>query len=53
MIKFCESCNKQYDRNLKKCPDCGKRLKIRYSEEEIKEIQKQNDEMTVINIMMM
>ena len=53
MFKVCEKCNKQYGVEWKKCPVCGKRLKNRYSAEELKEIQKQNDDMTVINTMMM
>lgn len=53
MIKFCGKCNKQYGMDLKKCPVCGKRLKNKYSQEELKEIKKQNDDMTIINTMLM
>lgn len=53
MIKFCEHCQKQYDESMKKCPDCAKKLKPRYTPEELAEFEKQNDDMTVINTMLM
>lgn len=48
MYKFCEKCKKKYDLKEKKCPVCGTKLKKEYTEEEIKEIQKENDDMSVI-----
>ncbi len=53
MYKFCEKCKEMYDLKEKKCPKCGGKLKKQYTEEELKEIQKQNDDMTVINTMLM
>lgn len=53
MITFCEHCQKQYDESMKKCPDCGMKLKPLYAPEELAEIEKQNDDMTVINTMLM
>lgn len=53
MYKLCEKCGIKYDLKEKKCPKCGTKLKINYTEEELKEIQKQNDDMTVINTMLM
>lgn len=37
----------------KKCPQCGCKLETQYMEEELKEIQEQNDDMTVINKMLL
>ena len=55
MFKICMNCGKKYDLSEKKCtkrkcPECGGKMKTQYSEEELKEIQKQNDDMVVINI---
>ena len=54
MYKICMNCGKKYDLSEKKChnrkcPECGGKMKTQYSEEELKEIQKQNDDMVVIN----
>ena len=49
MYKFCEKCNKEYDLKEKKCPECGTNLIKKYTEEELKEIQKENDDMAVIS----
>ena len=51
MYTVCEKCGKKYDLE-KKCPKCGCKLKTQYTEEELKKIQKQNDDMTVINTML-
>lgn len=53
MKTYCGNCKKEFDSKLKKCPDCGKKLKPILSEQEQAEIQKQNDDFTVINTMMM
>ena len=53
MYKVCEKCKEKYDLKQKKCPKCGGKLKKRYTEEELKKIQKQNDDITVINTMLM
>ena len=53
MKTYCESCNKEYDCNEIKCPVCGVKLKTKYAEIELKEIQKQNDDFTVINTLIM
>ena len=53
MIKFCESCNIEYDCDEKKCRACGKKLETKYSEEELKKIQEENDDFTVINTLIM
>ena len=52
MYKVCEKCGKKYDLE-KKCPKCGCKLKTQYTEEELKKIKKQNDDMTVINTMLL
>ena len=52
MYKVCEKCEKKYA-SEKKCPKCGCKLKTQYAEEELKKIQKQNDDMTVINTMLL
>ena len=49
MYKVCIKCGKKFDLKEKKCLDCGGKLKKEYSEEELKELQKQNDDFTVIN----
>lgn len=53
MTKICIKCNKEFDENRKKCPVCGSKLKPIYTQEELEEIKKQNDDMTVINMMLM
>ncbi len=53
MKYICEKCKKEYEEKLKRCPSCGKKLKVVLTEEEQKELQKQNDDFTVINTMMM
>ncbi len=53
MMKICEQCRKQFDEKQKKCPVCGKRLKKQYTEQELKNIQKENDDITVINTFLM
>lgn len=52
MKNYCEKCGKEFDIKKKKCPVCGEKLRIDYSEEELKEIKKQNDDMVAINTMM-
>ncbi len=37
----------------KKCPVCGGKLKKQFTEEELKDIQKQNDDMAVISTLLM
>lgn len=53
MKKYCLDCEKEYPSDIKKCPDCGKKLNAKYTEEELREIQKQNDDFTVINTLLM
>ena len=53
MYKICENCKEKYDLEEKKCPKCGRKLKKQYTEEELKEIQKQNDDMMVIDTFLM
>ena len=58
MYKICMNCGKKYDLSEKKCPkrkcpECGGKMKIQYTEEELKEIQKQNDDMVAINTLLM
>ena len=48
------NCGMKYDLSEKmcskrKCPECGGKLKLQYTQEELKEIQKQNDDMVPIN----
>jgi predicted nucleic acid-binding Zn-ribbon protein len=54
MYKTCINCGTKYDLSEKmcpkrKCPECGGKLKMQYTQEELKEIQKQNDDMVPIN----
>ena len=53
MYKICKDCGKKCDLSEKKCPVCGGKLKKQFTEEELKEIQKQNDDMAVINTLLM
>ena len=53
MYKICKNCGKKYDLPEKKCPACGGKLIKQYTEEELKEIQKQNDDIAVINTLLM
>lgn len=52
MKKVCEQCGQEFDWTVKKCPICSKKLKTRYTEEELQEMKKQNDDMVAINTMM-
>ena len=49
----CENCKEKYDLKEKKCLKCGRMLKKQYTEKELKEIQKQNDDTMVINTLLM
>ena len=52
MYKICKDCGEKCDLSEKKCPVCRGKLKKQCTEEELKEIQKQNDDMTVINTLL-
>ena len=52
MYKICENCKEKYDLKEKKCPQCGGKLKKQYTKEELKEIQKQNDDTMVIDTLL-
>jgi rRNA maturation endonuclease Nob1 len=52
------NCGKKYDLSEKKCPKrkcpvCGGKIETQYTEEEMREIKKQNDDMVVINTLLM
>ena len=53
MTKYCETCKVEYDCSEKKCPVCNKKLVKKYSAEELEELQRQNDDFTVINTLLM
>ena len=53
MYKICKDCGKKCDLSEKKCPVYGGKLKKRFTEEELQEIQKQNDDMAVISALLM
>jgi len=53
MIKYCSQCKMEVDCEAKKCPGCGGKLERKYTEEELQEIQKQNEDFTVINTFLM
>ena len=53
MKKYCEKCKNDFSIEIKKCPTCGKKLKVILSEQEQKELQKQNDDFTAVNTMLM
>ena len=53
MKKYCEKCKNEFTAELKKCSICGKKLKVILSEQEQKELQKQNDDFAVINTILM
>lgn len=53
MKRYCDQCKTEHSADTKKCPGCGRRLKDILSEEKQKDIQKQNDDFTVINTMLM
>ncbi len=53
MFKICKDCGKKCDESEKKCSVCGGKLKKQFTEEELEEIQKQNDDMAVINMLLM
>ncbi|MEG0296589.1 MAG: hypothetical protein RR620_07685 [Clostridium sp.] len=50
-MKYCKKCKKEFDVEDKKCPICGKKLDKILSDKEKEEIQKQNDDYTVIDTM--
>ena len=53
MYTFYVDCGENCDLTEKKCPVCGGKLKKQFTEEELKDIQKQNDDMAVINTLLM
>lgn len=48
MKYYCEKCNQNYREDKKKCPMCGQKLKVIYSQEEQKKIDKENEELAAI-----
>lgn len=52
MKKYCVKCKTEYDENATKCPKCGKRLKKQYTQEELKKIQKENEDIITITTML-
>lgn len=52
MKKVCKRCGIEFAEETKKCPVCGGKLKKQLTEEELKEIEKQNDDMIAINTML-
>jgi len=53
MYKICKDCREKCDLSEKICPVCRGKLKKQFTEEELKEIRKQNDDMAVINTLLM
>lgn len=53
MTKYCEKCRQEFEQDIKKCPVCDSKLRVRYTKEELLEIQKKNDDFTVINMLLM
>lgn len=53
MFKICTKCKKEFDENEKKCPVCGKRLKVKYTEEELVKMKKEEEEAVMIIDMLM
>ena len=49
MYKVCKNCGNRVDLSVKKCPECGGKLKKQFTEEELEEIKKQNDDFTAIS----
>ncbi|MDR0812925.1 MAG: hypothetical protein LBO63_02835 [Oscillospiraceae bacterium] len=52
MTKYCKHCSREYDSALKKCPDCGGKLRENYTEEELEQIQKEDDDFTVVSTLL-
>ena len=53
MVKICKDCGVKCDLSEKKCLVCRGKLEKQFTEEELKEIRKQNDDMAVINTLLM
>lgn len=51
MLNYCSKCKKKFECSFKKCPNCGSRLEKQYTEEELKKMQKESEDITVINNM--
>ena len=49
MIMYCEKSNQGFEYSEKECPICGAALMKRYTEEELKQIQEENDTYTVLH----
>ena len=52
MRKYCKKCEKGCDGTSKECPVCGEKLTKEYTEEELEQVKKQNDDFTVINTLL-
>lgn len=50
MVSYCETCRREYPPETKKCPLCGGPLEPRPTDEEL---QKQNDDFTVVNTLLL
>ena len=53
MYTFYVDCGENCELTEKKCPVCGGNLKKQFTDVELKEIQKQNDDIAVINTLLM
>lgn len=52
MKRYCVKCKIEYDEKATKCPKCGKRLIKQYTLEELKNIQKENEDVITITTML-
>ncbi|MDR0819179.1 MAG: hypothetical protein LBN43_06380 [Oscillospiraceae bacterium] len=52
MTKHCNNCDKDFDYTLKKCPVCGAKLKDNESKEVLVQIQKDNDDVAAITLIL-
>jgi len=53
MTNYCPVCDTEYDCKEINCPVCGKKLIEKYTQEELEEIKRQNDDFTVINTLLL
>jgi len=50
MTKYCEACEKEFARDIKRCPDCAAKLQKKYTAEELEEMRKQEEEAALIAV---
>ena len=48
MTRYCAGCKQEFDCNIRTCPKCGEKLQKRYTKEELKELEVQDELVAIV-----